>query len=82
MSDLRGLTLVHLPSRERIHLCGTHRLVYARSGLTARNATELRALVHERRTRTERRRALADELVARLADAFALEKRTGADRRG
>jgi hypothetical protein len=80
--DSRGLTHVNLPSREVVHLCGTHGLVYARTGITARDASELRSLVRERRTRSERRRALADELVAKLADAFALEKRTGTDRRG
>ena len=81
-NDVRGLTPVTLPNRERLHLCGTHRLIYSRAGMTARSARELQRLVQERRKRSERRRALADELVAKLADAFSLEKRGRGDRRG
>lgn len=80
MSDERGLTFAAL-GRERVSVCGTHHLMYVRSGARLTSVEELRALVRERRNRRERRRALADEMVAQLADAFSTEKRTGTERR-
>ena len=82
LDDERGLLEAPIGNGMRATMCGTHHLVYQRSGRVARDAAELVSIVKERRDRSERRHALADDMVAQLADAFATEKRTGTDRRG
>lgn len=61
-------------------LCGSHALMHRRSGARSRSESELRSLVHERRTRRDRRQ-VGDELGAALTAAFRGERREHERRR-
>lgn len=79
-SDARALAEVELEGATRTVLCGSHALIYRRSGTTSRSESELRALLRERRGRRDRRQD-GDELGAALTAAFSNDRRS-ADRRG
>lgn len=79
-SDTRGLTTTRLACGEVVVVCGTHELMHRRTENAARTLLELRRLLRDRRE-VRRRGAVADELGARLADAF-ITNRRAAERRG
>ncbi|HXX69021.1 MAG TPA: hypothetical protein VEK07_17675 [Polyangiaceae bacterium] len=78
-SDSRALSDVELESSTRVVLCGSHALMYRRSGARPRSESELRALLRDRRGRRDRRHD-GDELGAALTAAFSNDRR-GTDRR-
>jgi hypothetical protein len=73
LRDARALITVKLASEE-VTLCGSHALMYRRTGRFARTRAELRELLRDRRGRERRARA-HDELAAMLTAAFAGERR-------
>jgi hypothetical protein len=79
--DERALSTLKLALGTRVIVCGTHDLVYRRSGQTASTVEELRAIARDRREDRSARRDEGDELGAQLAAAFVSEKRSGQDRR-
>jgi hypothetical protein len=82
LADARALVLTALAGGERVSVCATHELVHRRSGVAAATIAELRAMLGEKRKRSERRESfLCDELGARLTAGFAGERRTGGERR-
>ncbi len=78
--DERALSTVKLGEGARVVVCGSHDLIYRRSGQVARDADELRAIVRDRRERLPRRDD-GDELGAPLSAAFAPNRRAAGDRR-
>lgn len=79
--DERALTTLKLGDRgTRVVLCGSHDLVYRRSGQIATTIDELRAIARDRRERTARRDD-GDALGAQLMAAFSPDRRAEADRR-
>jgi hypothetical protein len=78
--DERALTTIMLASGIRVTLCGTHDLVYRRSGQLAYTVDELSDITRERRERLPRRDD-GDELGQQLSAAFAPNRRNGTDRR-
>ena len=81
--DARTLSTTALASGEMIVVCGSHAVAHARAEAPARTATELRAMLADRRDRTDRRNAYkgeTDELALALTTAFTRERR-GAERR-
>lgn len=81
MSDARGLVEVDLADEPCVTLCGTHELMHRRTGLRARNVSELRDAFGDRRS-TDRRGGPGeiDELAESLTSAFTRERRTAARR--
>lgn len=79
-SDKRALFDVHLVGGERTVLCGSHALMHRRERTRATTVGDLVQLLRERRG-GERRGGEADELGARLSEAFAPDRRAGEDRR-
>ena len=79
--DERALSTLKLAMGARVFVCGSHDLIYRRSGKTASTIEELRAIARDRRGDQSARRDEGDELGAQLAAAFVVEKRTGQDRR-
>jgi hypothetical protein len=78
-SDQRALVEVVLSDGGLATLCGSHALIYNRSGIEAPSARALRELLRDRRGRWERRQD-GDELGLALTQAFSDERRE-ADRR-
>lgn len=78
--DERSLTTLKLADAARVVVCGSHDLVYRRSGTVARDVAELRAIARDRRERTHRRDE-GDELGSQLSAAFAPDRRAAGDRR-
>lgn len=75
LSDARGLVVVRLGRDDRgVTLCGTHAVIYERSGARAKSVEELAAIVRDRRARVRRARE-HDELASMLSDAFSGERR-------
>lgn len=77
MSDARALICVRLATGEEVTLCGTHELMYRRTGSRAASIAELRASFGERRSTDRRGRGELDELAAMLNDAFMPNRRAG-----
>jgi hypothetical protein len=78
--DERALSTLKLDEGARVIVCGSHDLVYRRSGEVAADVEQLRAIVRDRRERTLRRDG-GDELGAQLSAAFSPDRRAAADRR-
>jgi hypothetical protein len=77
--DERSLSTLMLGDGTRVVVCGSHDLVYRRSGELACSVEELRQITRDRRERAPRR-DVGDELGEKLLSAFAPNRRT-ADRR-
>ena len=78
--DERALSTLKLADGARVAVCGSHDLIYRRSGQIARNVEELRTIARDRRDR-EARRDDGDELGAQLMAAFSPNRRAAGDRR-
>jgi hypothetical protein len=78
--DERALSTLKLALGSRVFICGSHDLIYRRSGQTASTVEELCTITRDRREQTARRDA-GDELGARLVAAFSNDRREGVDRR-
>jgi hypothetical protein len=78
--DERALSTLKLVDGTRVFVCGSHDLIYRRSGVTASTIEELRAVARDRRENTARRDE-GDELGVRLTAAFSADKRSGHERR-
>jgi len=78
--DERALSTLKLADGTRVVVCGSHDIMYRRSGQLAHSVTELRMITRARRERAPRRE-IGDELGERLVAAFAPARRTGTDRR-
>jgi hypothetical protein len=78
--DERALSTVKLAEGARVVVCGSHDLIYRRSGKVASSIDELRAIARDRRQRSLRRDH-GDELGAQLMAAFAPDRRAAGDRR-
>lgn len=78
--DERALSTLKLADGGRVAVCGSHDLIYRRSGQVARSLDELRAIVRDRRERAARRDD-GDELGAQLMAAFSPDRRAAGDRR-
>src|SRR5262249_32743638 len=74
--DARLLVTVELQGGAVATLCGSHALMHSRTGETARNVTELRAALAERRAHDRRAEGEGDELAERLTAAFTRERRS------
>ncbi len=77
--DERALSTLKLGDGGRVAVCGSHDLIYRRSGQIARSVEELRAITRDRRERS--RRDAGDELGAQLTEAFSPSRRASGDRR-
>jgi hypothetical protein len=77
--DERSLSTLMLGDGSRVVVCGSHDLVYRRSGQLACSVEELRQITRDRRERSPRRE-VGDELGEKLLAAFAPDRR-GTDRR-
>ncbi len=78
--DERALSTLMLASGVRVTVCGSHDLVYRRSGEIAITVDDLRDIVRDRRERAPRRE-IGDELGESLIAAFSPSRRSGIDRR-
>ncbi|HEY2509764.1 MAG TPA: hypothetical protein VGI39_02880 [Polyangiaceae bacterium] len=79
--DERALSTLKLADDGgRVVICGSHDLVYRRSGQIATDVEQLRAIVRDRRERLPRRDE-GDELGAQLVAAFSPQRRAEVDRR-
>jgi hypothetical protein len=78
--DERALSTIKLGDGARVVVCGSHDLIYRRSGQVARTVDELRVITRDRRQRTLRRDG-GDELGAQLMAAFSPDRRAAGDRR-
>ena len=78
--DERALSTLKLVDGARVVVCGSHDLIYRRSGQVACSVDELRAITRDRRDRTLRRDH-GDELGAQLVAAFSQDRRAEGDRR-
>jgi hypothetical protein len=78
--DERALSTLMLADGTRVVVCGSHDLMYRRSGQLAQSIAELRIITRDRRERAPRR-DVGDELGERLVAAFAPARRAGNDRR-
>ena len=78
--DERALSTLMLADGTRVVVCGSHDLIYRRSGQLAQTVAELRLITRDRRERAPRRDP-GDELGERLVAAFAPARRAGGDRR-
>jgi hypothetical protein len=79
--DERALSTLKLgEDGARVVVCGSHDLVYRRSGQLANSVDELREIARDRRERAPRRDE-GDELGAQLVAAFAPDRRSESDRR-
>ena len=78
--DERALSTLKLGDGARVVVCGSHDLIYRRSGQVAYSAEELRSITRDRRARSARR-DVGDELGAQLVSAFSRERRAENDRR-
>jgi hypothetical protein len=78
--DERALSTLKLGEGARVVVCGSHDLIYRRSGEVASDVDELRRITRDRRERTLRRDE-GDELGAQLIAAFSPDRRAASDRR-
>lgn len=79
--DERALSTLKLIDGTRVFVCGSHDLIYRRSGQTASTVEELCSIARDRREHSARRDP-GDELGAQLTSAFsANERRAGGERR-
>jgi hypothetical protein len=78
--DERALSTLKLGNGGRVAVCGSHDLIYRRSGRVAFNEEELRVLASDRRRRSVRRDQ-GDELGIQLMAAFSPDRRASGDRR-
>jgi len=78
--DERALSTLKLADGGRVAVCGSHDLIYRRSGQVARSVEELRIIARDRRDRAARRDD-GDELGAQLMAAFSPNRRAAGDRR-
>jgi hypothetical protein len=78
--DERALSTLMLVDGSRVVVCGSHDLVYRRSGMLAHTVEDLRQIARDRRERSPRREE-GDELGEQLVAAFSGERRNGYDRR-
>ncbi len=78
--DERALSTLKLGDGGRVAVCGSHDLIYRRSGQIARSVDELRTIARDRRERDVRRDP-GDELGAQLTAAFSRDRRASGDRR-
>jgi len=84
VSDERGLTKVSLADGTEVTVCGTHQLMFYRSGILFRTLGDMRAYLGERRRRRDRRDGVGgDALAMQLVEAFASNgnRRAASDRR-
>ncbi len=72
--DERALSTLKLGDGSRVVVCGSHDLIYRRSGEIALSVEELRTITRDRRERTIRRDP-GDELGAQLVAAFSTRDR-------
>jgi hypothetical protein len=79
--DERALSTLRLIDGTRVFVCGSHDLIYRRSGQTAGTVEELCSIARDRRGEQSVRRDMGDELGAQLASAFTKERRSGTERR-
>ncbi len=79
--DERTLSTLMLGDETRVAVCGSHDLVYRRSGQLAGSVDELRQITRDRRERAPRRE-VGDELGEKLLAAFAPDRRAHDRRRG
>jgi hypothetical protein len=79
--DERTLSTLMLAEGTRVVVCGSHDLVYRRSGELACSVEELRQITRNRRERAPRRE-VGDELGEKLLAAFAPPRRTHDRRKG
>jgi hypothetical protein len=81
-SDARALVVVVLDGGVHVTLCGTHAVILRRSSVEGRptSEVELRALLRDRRDRSDRR-GDGDELARALAAAFQSDRRENDRRR-
>ena len=70
-----------LANGANVVVCGTHALMHERAPSRAASARELREMAGDRRDRKDRRDGTADELGARLIEAFSGERRRKNERR-
>ncbi len=78
--DERSLTTLKLADAARVVVCGSHDLIYRRSGRVALDLNDLRAIARDRRDRPIRRDE-GDELGSQLTAAFSNDRRAAGDRR-
>jgi hypothetical protein len=78
--DERALSTLKLGDGARVVVCGSHDLIYRRSGEVAQDVEQLRVITRDRRERTLRRDG-GDELGAQLVAAFSNDRRASNDRR-
>jgi hypothetical protein len=69
-NDERALCTTRLSRGDIVVVCGTHELMHRRAERKADTASELRAMLRDRREPRTRRRPIPDELGARLIEAF------------
>jgi hypothetical protein len=81
-ADARALCTTRLSRGDVVVVCGTHELMHRREARPAETASELRAMLRNRRE-SRRRMPIPDELGARLIEAFSTpsERRASGDRR-
>jgi hypothetical protein len=81
MCDARALTTTMLASGANVVVCANHALMHERASSRAGTVAALVDMVGNRRDRKDRRDGTADELGARLIEAFVGERRKRAERR-
>jgi hypothetical protein len=79
--DARTLSTTTLASGAVVIVCGSHALAHGRLSGPARSASDLRAMLGERRSPSDRRDEGTDELARDLALAFNPERRAAGRRR-
>jgi hypothetical protein len=79
--DMRALTITMLATGANVVVCGNHSLMHERAPSRAGTVEELREMAGDRRDRRDRRDGTADELGARLIEAFVGERRRKNERR-
>jgi hypothetical protein len=78
--DERALSTLKLGDGGRVAVCGSHDLIYRRSGQVAQSVEQLKLIARDRRERAARRDD-GDELGAQLMAAFSPSRRASGDRR-
>ncbi len=81
LTDARALTTTMLANGANVVVCGNHGLMHERAGSRAASIAELADMIGDRRERKERRDGTADELGARLIEAFVGDRRKRQERR-
>lgn len=76
--DARILSSTALSSGATVVVCGSHALAHGRQKRPARSVSELRAVLTERRSPSDRRASVTDELAQSLTLAFNADCRDGA----